>query len=65
MLILIISFRKDVFMDNKDKNNKNQVEINTNFPMEFPSKNQNLDNHITEVVKNEINPPKSTNSINK
>lgn len=52
-------------MDNKDKNNKNQVEINTNFPMEFPSKNQNLDNHITEVVKNEINPPKSTNSINK
>ncbi len=52
-------------MDNKDLNNKNKPEINTNFPMEFPSKNQSLDNHITEVVKNEINPPKSTNNVNK
>lgn len=49
-------------MDNK--NSKNNVEINTKFPLEFPSKNQSVDNHITEVVKNEINPPKSVEKDN-
>lgn len=49
-------------MDNK--NNKNQVEINTSFPLEFPSKSQSIDNHITQVVKNEIDPPKRTENKN-
>lgn len=43
--------------DNKDLKEKQKNEINTSFPMEFPPNSKNLENHIADVVKNEIKPP--------
>lgn len=46
-------------MENKDFENIRK-EINTSFPMEFPSKKENQKNHIADVVVNEIYPPASS-----
>ncbi|MGN0453917.1 MAG: hypothetical protein ACI4G1_01930 [Ruminococcus sp.] len=47
-----------------DKNRNNNLnEINTRFPVEFPDRSKDTDNnHIEEVVVNEVYPPKSNNS---
>lgn len=50
-------------MDNKDKKQNKAGEINTTYPMEFPAKKTNEENHIAETVVNVINPPKATNDV--
>lgn len=47
------------YREKKPNDEKQKNEINTTFPMEFPSKNVSAENHIVDVVVNEVFPPKS------